>query len=580
MNYTSDKDQKKEAVEVTADVTTLKDDLEVNGMNAEFINLRTTGWVQAIPLILKVQIGLGVLSIASTLTSLGYALGTVVLVFIGFLTTYSNVIISNYVQEHPEIDTVSDIGYSLFKRPGKEIFEVAFCIYMIMIVSSGLLGMSTALSQLSDNGACSVIFVSVMAIVVFLLASLHQARYVSYAAWFGVGCIIVSVMIVTIAVAVADRPAAAPVGEYNLGLTASVKGSFVDVMSGISTIIFAYGGLPAFIPIMKEMKQEKDFTKSLYVGQGITTVFYIIVSLVVYTYCGQYISSPVLGSAGTIIKKISYGIAFSGLLAGAVVVAHLLAKSLFVRIFKRSQHLYKKSARHYVYWMLTVAVGVVVAYIVANCIPYFDLVISLVGAIFMTFFVIVMPGLVFLMKNDNQKNRVECKKTPWTAEEDATLLNLYEVDGPLWTKISSSLPGRSALNCRNRYRKFGGKVYKARKLSASGSKKDYVNSDSQNESTDGSTFDVHDCDSKSSDISGSNDIENFNVVVARMFPQLVPQDAFNTLFMMQLNAIPTGATPIQSDTSPMFPEEAEFRQVSLPSSSSPLLFDFENVFTW
>lgn len=46
MNYTSDKDQKKEAVEVTADVTTLKDDLEVNGMNAEFINLRTTGWVQ------------------------------------------------------------------------------------------------------------------------------------------------------------------------------------------------------------------------------------------------------------------------------------------------------------------------------------------------------------------------------------------------------------------------------------------------------------------------------------------------------------------------------------------------------
>lgn len=91
---------------------------------------------------------------------------------------------------------------------------------------------------------------------------------------------------------------------------------------------------------------------------------------------------------------------------------------------------------------------------------------------------------------------------------------------------------------------------------------------------------MHDCDSKSSDISGSNDIENFNVVVARMFPQLVPQDAFNTLFMMQLNAIPTGATPIQSDASPMFPEEAEFRQVSLPSSSSPLIFDFENVFTW
>lgn len=364
---------------------------------------------------------------ASTFTALGYALGTVVLIFIGLLTTYSNVIISDYVQEHPEIDTVSDIGYSLFKRPGKEIFEAAFCIYMIMIVASGLLGMSTALSQLSDNGACSVIFVSVMAIAVFLLASLHQARYVSYAGWFGVGCIIVSVMIVTIAVAVADRPAAAPAGEYNLALTPGVTGSFVDVMSGISTIIFAYGGLPAFVPIMKEMEREKDFTKSLYVGQGITTGFYVIVSLIVYTYCGQYIASPVLGSAGTLIKKISYGIAFGGLLVGAVVVAHLLAKSLFVRIFKRSQHLYKKTIRHYVYWMLTVAGGVIVAYIIANCIPYFDLVISLVGAIFMTFFVVVMPALVFLMKDGNHKATAGAIRCwfDWTANVFMVLFGVF-----------------------------------------------------------------------------------------------------------------------------------------------------------
>lgn len=75
-------------------------------------------------------------------------------------------------------------------------------------------------------------------------------------------------------------------------------------------------------------------------------------------------------------------------------------------------------------------------------------------------------------------------------------------------------------------------------------------------------------------------METFNAVVARMFPQLVPQNAFNALFMMQLNAIPAESTPIQSDTSPLFPDETEFQQLSLPQSTSPLLFDFENAFTW
>ena len=267
-----------------------------------------------------------------------------------------------------------------------------------------------------------------MAITVFLLAMLHQARYISYLGWFGVSCIIVSVMIVTIAVGVSDRPAAAPAtGNYDLGLSAGVPGSFVDVMSGISTIIFAYGGLPAFIPIMKEMRKPSDFNKSVVVGQGVTTVFYVIVALIVYTYCGQYIASPVLGSAGTLIKKISYGIALSGLLIGAVVVAHLLAKSLFARVFKRSRHFEMKTHQHYVYWVLTVAVGVVVSYIIANCIPYFDLVISLVGALFMTFFVLVMPGLIFLMKNGYQRAGTSALKYwfDWVASVFMVVFGVY-----------------------------------------------------------------------------------------------------------------------------------------------------------
>lgn len=53
---------------------------------------------------------------------------------------------------------------------------------------------------------------------------------------------------------------------------------------------------------------------------------------VVYHYCGQYVSSPALGSAGPLLKKVAYGIAIPGLLVGAVLALHFPAKYSECRI--------------------------------------------------------------------------------------------------------------------------------------------------------------------------------------------------------------------------------------------------------
>lgn len=79
--------------------------------------------------------------------------------------------------------------------------------------------------------------------------------------------IIVSVFIVTIAVGVTDRPAAAPEGRFDLGITAGVPGSFVEALSALTTFAFSYGGLPAFICIIPEMQNPNDFNKSMFVSQ-------------------------------------------------------------------------------------------------------------------------------------------------------------------------------------------------------------------------------------------------------------------------------------------------------------------------
>ena len=78
--------------------------------------------------------------------------GTVSLIFMGVITTYANYVMSWFVRSNPSIHSVGDIGQLLFGRIGKELFNAAFIIYMVFIVSSGIIGVRTALNQLSNNG--------------------------------------------------------------------------------------------------------------------------------------------------------------------------------------------------------------------------------------------------------------------------------------------------------------------------------------------------------------------------------------------------------------------------------------------
>lgn len=99
-------------------------------------------------------------------------------------------------------------------------------------------------------------------------------------------------------------------------------------MSVISTLVFTYSGTPAFFNIVAEMRDPRQYTKSLIVCQVLVTSVYIIVATVIYFYCGSYVASPALGSAGPLIKKVGYGIALPGLMASAMLLSHVSQRQL------------------------------------------------------------------------------------------------------------------------------------------------------------------------------------------------------------------------------------------------------------
>ena len=274
---------------------------------------------------IKTQISTGVLAIPAAFNSLGMAPGIICLLVVGVITTWTNYIVGVFKMAHPEVYGIDDVGFKLFGHWGREIFATVYILYWIFVAGSGILGVSISFNAMSAHGTCTAVFVAVSAIIGFLLGSVQTLDRLSWLAWVGVVSILSAIFTLTIAVGVEDRPASAPKtpGPWHSDWTATTDSSFAEAMSAIATMILAYSGTPAFFSIVSEMREPRHYTRSVLISQTVVTIVYLVVSVVVYYYCGSYVESPALGSAGVLLKKICYGLALPGLIASTTLFIHV-----------------------------------------------------------------------------------------------------------------------------------------------------------------------------------------------------------------------------------------------------------------
>jgi hypothetical protein len=70
------------------------------------------------------------------------------------------------------------------------------------------------------------------------------------------------------------------------------------------------------------MREPRFGFKVIWYGHIIITAVYIALGTVVYYYCGIYVATPALGSAGALMKRISYGLALPGLFVTICIYLH------------------------------------------------------------------------------------------------------------------------------------------------------------------------------------------------------------------------------------------------------------------
>lgn len=101
-------------------------------------------------------------------------------------------------------------------------------------------------------------------------------------------------------------PAAAPADDpiNKMVKVAATGARFNTVASAIAIQFFSLCGTASFFSIQAEMRDPKQYGKSLLMGQTLVMFNYIVLAIMIYSKVGQYVASPALGSAGELFKRL------------------------------------------------------------------------------------------------------------------------------------------------------------------------------------------------------------------------------------------------------------------------------------
>ena len=130
---------------------------------------------------------------------------------------------------------------------------------------------------------------------------------------------------------------------------------------------------------------------------------YLLVAIVTYCYAGVGVASPALGSTSPLLQKIAYGIAIPTIVIAGVINGHVAAKYIYVRIFrdyfKAPERMGHNDLVSIGIWVLIVTTVWIIAWIIAEAIPVFNDLLSLISALFASWFTYGLSGIFWLYLN-------------------------------------------------------------------------------------------------------------------------------------------------------------------------------------
>ncbi|CAI6338781.1 unnamed protein product [Periconia digitata] len=355
------------------------------------VKYRTLTWWQAGFIMIAETISLGILSLPSALAAIGLVPGLILLLSLGVLATYTGYVIGQFKIKYPFVHSLGDVGEVLLGPWGREIGGAAQTIFLIFVMGSHILTFTIAMNVITGHATCTIIWGVVAFVVLWLCTLPRTLEKVSYLSIASFASIVAAVLITMIGVGVDPAP--------NLQLHATREIAFVPAFLAVCNIIFAYAGHVAFFSFISELRDPRDFPKSLIMLQTTDITMYTIVAIVVYRYAGSEVASPALGSTSHTVMKVAYGVALPTILLAGVIYGHVASKYVYVRLFRGTKHMSTRTPLALGTWAGITFVFWLIAWIIAQSIPSFSTLLGLISALFASWFTYGMSGALWLYLN-------------------------------------------------------------------------------------------------------------------------------------------------------------------------------------
>ena len=258
---------------------------------------------------------------------------------------------------------------------------------------------------MTNGSVCTVGFSAIMTVISWVCSLPRTFDTLSKIATFSAFFTFVSVLLAAIFAGIEAHPykynanpAKGFVGEP-IVLAVPAKGTtFVSGMNAFLNISYTFIGqitLPSFIA---EMKEPKDFPKALWAVTICEIFVFGLCGSVVYAYTGtQYNTAPAFGSLGNeVYKKVAFSFMIPTLIFLGVLYASVSARFVFFRIFEGTRHKGNHTVLGWSTWAGILAGLWIVAFIIAEVIPFFSDLLSLMSSLFDSFFGFIFWGTAYI----------------------------------------------------------------------------------------------------------------------------------------------------------------------------------------
>ncbi|BEJ17783.1 hypothetical protein CspHIS471_0700510 [Cutaneotrichosporon sp. HIS471] len=387
------------ALETSYEVDPFSAQRDLHG-DDDYVDFRSMGWIKAFLIATAENIALGLLSFPSIFLRLGVVGGVISTIALGTLAYITAWMMIEFKMNHMGVMHFGDAGGVIFGKWGRRVFGIGMILKSMGLAGSHVLVGQQAITSISSHAICNVWWGVIVTVVSILLAYNREWHKLWWMSFVSVGCILVASMMTIIGTGVQkasqlETAAKGPIAWHAFPLNPTV----MDIVGGYTNVLFAYGGNMAVFSFCSEMKNPNDFKKSFALSQIIATVCYCIVGGTVYAFGGQYTTSPALTMTSTPVHITSYSIALVTIMVSGILGANVGAKYLYITWLRDSELLTSKSWRAQLAWMGMVSIIWVVGFLVAELIPFFNQLLTIVSSLFSVWYVCGGGGFLWLYDN-------------------------------------------------------------------------------------------------------------------------------------------------------------------------------------